>query len=158
MLLLWIVFVSFASCWCVVLSCLFLAALWSPAVKELTSWLLGVLCFVTFTSVSWSFSELRASLAPWNWLNSSSKIFHWPVQGGTSFVDLSSYFLSCVCYEYVLVRVCLFVPCGHLLGMGWPLDSRWWCITVSLSLSHWYPGSGVGLDCIDSSSMHPYLP
>ena len=21
---------------------------------------------------------------------------------------------------------------------------------VSLSLSHWYPGSGVGLDCIDS--------
>ena len=26
-----------------------------------------------------------------------------------------------------------------------------------LSLSHWYPGSGVVLDCIDSWSLHPYL-
>ena len=23
--------------------------------------------------------------------------------------------------------------------------------------SHWYPGSGVELDCIDSRSLHPYL-
>ena len=30
------------------------------------------------------------------------------------------------------------------------LVSSLWCITVSLSLSHWYPGSGVVLDCIDS--------
>ena len=30
------------------------------------------------------------------------------------------------------------------------LGSRLYCITVSLSLSHWYPGSGVLLDCIDS--------
>ena len=29
--------------------------------------------------------------------------------------------------------------------------------TVSLSLSHWYPGSGVVLDWIDSWSLHPYL-
>ena len=29
--------------------------------------------------------------------------------------------------------------------------------SVSLSLSHWYPGSGVVLDCIDSSSLQPYL-
>ena len=29
--------------------------------------------------------------------------------------------------------------------------------TVSLSLSHWYPGSGVVLDCIDSWSLPPYL-
>ena len=28
-------------------------------------------------------------------------------------------FLSCVCYAFVCV--CLFVPCGHLLGKGWPL-------------------------------------
>ena len=28
---------------------------------------------------------------------------------------------------------------------------------VSLSLSHWYPGSGVVLDCIDSWSLQPYL-
>ena len=58
--------------------------------------------------------------------------------------------LSCVCYAFV--RVCLFVPCGHLLAMGLPLSSRLRCLTVilSLSLSHCYPGSGVVLDCIDS--------
>ena len=55
------------------------------------------------------------------------------------------------------MRVCLCVPCGHLLGKGWPLVSRVWCITVSLSFSHWYPGSGVVLDCIDSWSLHTYL-
>ena len=56
-------------------------------------------------------------------------------------------FLSCVCYAFVCV--CLYVSCGHLLGKGWPLGSRLF-LTVSLSLSHWYPGSGVVLDCIDS--------
>ena len=65
------------------------------------------------------------------------------------------FFLSCVCYAFV--RVCLYVPCGYLLGKGWSLGSRLWCITVSLSLSHWYPGSGVVLDCIDSWSLHPNL-
>ena len=30
-------------------------------------------------------------------------------------------------------------------------------LSVSLSFSHWYPGSGVVLDCIDSWSLHPYL-
>ena len=29
--------------------------------------------------------------------------------------------------------------------------------SVSLSLSHWYPGSCVVLDCIDSLSLHHYL-
>ena len=59
-------------------------------------------------------------------------------------MGLLCFFLSCVCYAYV--SVCLYVPCGHLLGKG----SRLWCQTASLSLSHWYPGSGVVLDCIDS--------
>ena len=63
--------------------------------------------------------------------------------------------LSCVCY--VFVRVCLYVLRGHLLGKGWPLGFRLWCLTVSLSLSLWYPGSGVVLDCTDSLSLHPYL-
>ena len=63
--------------------------------------------------------------------------------------------LSCVCY--VFVHVCLYVLCGHLLGKSWPLGSRLWRLTVSLSLSHWFPGSGVVLDCIDSWSLHPYL-
>ena len=58
------------------------------------------------------------------------------------------FFLSCVCYAFV--PVCLYVPCGHLLEKGWPLGSRLLCLTVSLLLSHWYPGSGVVLDCINS--------
>ena len=44
----------------------------------------------------------------------------------------------------------LFVPCGHLLGQADLLAPRLRCLTVSLSLSHWYPGSGVVLDRIDS--------
>ena len=91
--------------------CLFRVALWSPAGKGLTSWLSCSLSFVTFPNVSWSTSELRARLAPWNWFKPSSKIFYWPSQGAISFVDL---FLFCVCYAFV--RVCSYVPCGHLLG------------------------------------------
>ena len=34
--------------------------------------------------------------------------------------------LSCVCY--VFVRVYLYVLCDHLLGKGWPLGSRLWCL------------------------------
>ena len=58
------------------------------------------------------------------------------------------FFLACVCYAFVPVY--LFVPCGHLLGKGCTLGSRLWCLSVSLSLSHRYPWSGVVLDCIDS--------
>ena len=63
--------------------------------------------------------------------------------------------MACVCY--VFVRVCLYVLCDHLLGKDWPLGPRLWCLTVSLSLSHWYPGSGVVLDCIDSLIFAPLL-
>ena len=42
----------------------------------------------------------------------------------------------------------MFRTCGHLLGKGWPLGSRWWCLIVKLAISHWYPGSCVVLDCI----------
>ena len=105
--------------------------------------------------MSWSTSEWRVRMAPLNRFKPSSKIFYWPFQGGTSFVDLLGFALSCVCY--VFVRVCLYVFCGHLLGKGWLLGSRLWCLNVSLSLSHWYPWSIVVLDCIDSCPSHPYL-
>ena len=114
----------------------------------------GVLILKLCVYVSWSISELRLGLAPWNRFKPSRKLFYWPFQGSTSFVALM-FFLSCVCYAFV--RVCLFVRCGHLLGKDRLLGPRLWCITVSLSLSHWYPGSGVVLDCIDSWSLHPYL-
>ena len=58
------------------------------------------------------------------------------------------FFLSCVCYAFV--HVYLFVPCGHPLGRSWLLGSSLWCLIVSLSLSHLYPGSDVVFDCIDS--------
>ena len=76
--------------------------------------------------VSWSTSELRVRLAPLNRFKPSSKIFYWPFQGGTSFVDLLC-FCSVLCL-LCFVRVCLYVLRGHLLGKGWPLGSCLWCL------------------------------
>ena len=83
------------------------------------------------------------------------KIFYWPFQGGTSFVDL-------LCFCSVLCLLCL---CARLFicalwspaGKGLTSWLSFVVSTVSLSLSHWYPGSGVVLDCIDSWSLHTYL-
>ena len=76
--------------------------------------------------MSWSTSELRVRLAPLNRSKPSSKILYWPFQGGTSFVDLLC-FCSVLCL-LCFVRVCFYVLCGHLLGKGWPLGSRLWCL------------------------------
>ena len=75
----------------------------------------------------------------------------------SSFVDLLC-FCSVLCLLCLCARlfICaLWSPAGK--GLTWPLGSRLWCLTVSLSLSHWYPRSGVVLDCIHSWSLHPYL-
>ena len=45
----------------------------------------------------------------------------------------------------------------YICKLSWLLSSRLWCLTVSLLLSHWYPGSGVVLDCIDSWSLPSFL-
>ena len=83
--------------------------------------------FCHFPKCVLSTSESRVRLAPWNWFKPSRKVFYWPFQGGTYFVDLLCFFvLSCV--FYVFVRVCLYVLCGHLLGKGWPLGSCLWCL------------------------------
>ena len=50
--------------------------------------------------------------APLNWFKSSSKIFYWPFQGGTSFVDLLCFF--CIVFAmhlYASVYMCLVVTC-----------------------------------------------
>ena len=55
--------------------------------------------------------------------------------------------LSCVCYVLCAsVYMCFLVTCweGLTSWLSFVVSS------VSLSLSHWYPGSGVVLDCIDS--------
>ena len=62
-----------------------------------------------------------------------------------------------LCFSLPYCDVCFLQPCGHLFGKEWALGSRLWCLTVSLLLSHWYPGLCVVLDCIDSWSLHPYL-
>ena len=54
--------------------------------------------------------------------------------------------------------LCLLCLCAHLFicallspaGKGLTSWLSFVIIIVSLSLSHWYPGSGVVLDCIDS--------
>ena len=105
--------------------------------------------------MSWSTSELRVRLAPLNRFKPSSKIFYWPFQGRTSFVDLL-WFCSVLCLLCLCARLftcALWSPAGKGL-------TSWLSFvvsTVSLSLSHWYPESGVVLDCIDSWSLHPYL-
>ena len=105
--------------------------------------------------MSWSTSELRVRLAPLNRFKPSSKIFYWPFQGGTSFVDL-------LCFCSVLCLLCLYARlfiCALWSPAGKGLTS-WLSFVVSavsFSFSHWYPGSGVVLDCIDSWSLHPYL-
>ena len=68
--------------------------------------------------------------------------------------------LLCVCSVLCLLCLCarLFI-CALWSPAGKGLTS-WLSFVVSavsLSLSHWYPGSGVVLDCIDSWSLHPYL-
>ena len=55
--------------------------------------------------------------------------------------------LSCVCYVCARLFICaLWSPAGK--GLTFWLSFV--VSSVSLSLSHWYPGSGVVLDCIDS--------
>ena len=58
-------------------------------------------------------------------------------------------FLFCLVFAMSLcasVYMCFVVTC-------WEMATSWLSFVVSavsLSLSHWYPGSGVVLDCIDS--------
>ena len=70
--------------------------------------------------------------------------------------------MDLLCFCFVLCLLCL---CARLFicalwspaGKGLTSWLSFVVSAVSLSLSHWYPGSGVVLDCIDSLSLHPYL-
>ena len=58
-------------------------------------------------------------------------------------------FLFCLVFAMFCVR--LFIcALGSPAGKGLTSWLSFVVSTVSLSLSHWYPGSGVVLDCIDS--------
>ena len=105
--------------------------------------------------MSWSTSELRVRLAPLNWFKPSSKIFYWRFQGGTSFVEFLC-FCSVLCLLCLCTRLFILALCSPA-GKGLTSWLSFVVSAVSLLLSHWYPGSGVVLDCIDSWSLHPYL-
>ena len=62
-------------------------------------------------------------------------------------------FLFCLVFAVFCARlfICaLWSPAGGGGGGGLTSWLSFVVSTVSLSLSHWYPGSGVVLDCIDS--------
>ena len=95
----------------------------------------------------------RVGLAPWNRFKPSSKILYWFSKA----VLLLCIFYVFVCLVFAMplcafIYMCLMVTCwerADLLALV--------CgVLLSLSLSHWYPGSGVVLDCIESWSLHPY--
>ena len=54
--------------------------------------------------------------------------------------------LCLLCFRARLFIDALLSPAGR----GWPPGSRFCSLNVKLSLSRWYPGSGVVIDCIDS--------
>ena len=85
------------------------AAVLVPFGKVLTSWLLCLLCFVTFQNVSWSASELMERLAPWNWFKPSGNIFLLTVLRRFFFCKSFELFISCVCHASASVHCCLVV-------------------------------------------------
>ena len=115
-------------------------------------WVRGTSCKPNIY-VSWSTSEFRVRLVHrFTGISHPVKLY-WPMQGGAF---LWIIYVISVLFCYALMYVCLLMPCGHLLGKVWPLGSRLWCLFVTLSLPHWYPGSGVVLDFSDSLSL-PYF-
>ena len=89
--------------------------------------------------VSWSTSELRVRLAPWNRFKPPIKfslltIPRWYFFCGSFVLCKSCTCLSCFC-------VCWLLPCGHLKGKGWSLGSCLWCLLWLSLRSHlvsWY--------------------
>ena len=68
--------------------------------------------------------------------------------------------LLCFCSFLCLLCLCARLFICALWSPAWKGLTSWLSFVVSavsLSLSHWYPGSDVVLDCIDSRSLHPYL-
>ena len=78
------------------------------------------------------------------------------VAGLTAYLAYQYHLCFCIlCFSWF--RVCSLLPCGHLLGKGWPLGSCWWCLLYFRYFPMWYPGSGGVLDCIVSWSLPSVL-
>ena len=68
----------------------------------------GLLCKPNIC-VSWSTSELRVKLVPWNRFKPSSKIFLPTLQRGYSFCGSFVLFIPPVCHAFVSIHCCLVV-------------------------------------------------
>ena len=108
-----------------VLFWLFLAALWSPAGKELTSWLSCVLCFLVLYSF-FIFTD-RSKAVP--------------------FCGSFVLFMSCVCHAFTSVHCDLVVTCWERADL-WLLFVKSNCDFVTFRWG--ILGQGVVLDCIVS--------
>ena len=65
----------------------------------------------------------------------------------TSLKDIFSEFVTAAVVSLLIGVTFLRTSILFFSGIPLPLGSRLWCLTASLSLYHWYPGSGVALDC-----------
>ena len=123
------------------MSCLFLAALWSPAGKGWyfdCSMCCVFLCCATIPNVFWSTAESRVRFAPWNWFKPSTKIFYWPFQGGT-FLWIFYVFFSVLCLLCLYARlfICtLWSPVGKGLT-SWLSFVVFDCEFVTCPLVSW---------------------
>ena len=60
-------------------------------------------------------------------------------------------FCSVLCLLCLCARLFIYALCSPAAAGKWLTSWLSFVVSsVSLSLSHWYPGSGVVLDCIDS--------
>ena len=75
-------------------------------------------------------SQFRARLAPWNWFKPSSKIFYWPFQCGTSFVDHLCYLCLVIVMLSRLFIATLWSPAGKMLT-SWLLFAMFNCTFVT---------------------------
>ena len=96
--------------------CLLLVALLSPDGQGLTSWLSCLLCFVTFPMYHGTHQNKGRGWRRETGLSPPVKCFLLTVTMRYFFSGSFMLFLSCVCYAFM--RVCVLMPCGHLLGKG----------------------------------------
>ena len=104
--------------------------------------------------VSWSTSELRVRLAPWNRFKPSSKIFLLIVPRRYFFCGPFVLFKSCVSHAFAPVHCCLAVTCWEMADLP-ALVGDVYCMFCYFTM--WYPGSGAVFDCIVTWSLTSFL-
>ena len=103
--------------------------------------------------MSWSTSELRVRLAPWNRYKTLQLNIYWRSKA------VLLLWIICIIYVFCFSCFRLFIaalwsPAGKGLA-AWLLFVMFNCVVVIVSM--WYPGSGVVLDCLDSWPLPPFL-